>query len=762
MPKVKSDKRITRLEPTFADVLVCKNAKERPLLEIFTQEPENISQQNLGKIIGILEIDDQSEDSSYIVNYLISVVKKEYFSRVKRGPIESFEAALHKANLALSNLAEHGSISWIGKINAAIVVIEKNNLHISCAGSAKVLLLRLKTITDVSEKAEPEISEPNPIKTFEEVLSGRLENEDKLILATENIFNIFSLEEIKKSALKFSNSEFIRFLKTALVNELEKAAVLVVDAKEKQEERDIEKAPRKSQPINAFSQSAFSKNRPKNEDSPSIAEKKNQVVQEPLKKEDVIQEIENEVEKTGGDFVDKKTGHIYIKENSYLKEDEPLWKKRLEEARTAGSSYFFGILSLLKRTFKKITAAISAGFISAISKILSPRKSKFEPENKALFQNKNEIEINRPPIREKLPKDIFPWKAPKNFAFASAVKDIIFGVLVFIKNTSLKIIRVFANFYPGASRLKSIFLSLTTRQKIYSTVIVLAIIIAPYFIAKSEEKETNKTPAAAPEVMGAVFPLENDKNVSKVENLEEAYAGSDLAEILNVNGNILAISDKEIANITGGKKYSLPENSGTTENVCAMDDLGLAFLMDTDGKIISFSPLSGKFQDNNISLPENSDISAAGTYLTYMYLLDAKGSQIYRYPRAEGGFGERSAWLKDKVDLSAAKNMAISDTVYISNGGEIIKLFQGKKQAFQIENTATPVNIDWVYTREESSNIYILDKINSRVVQLDLEGKIIWQYYNSEIGNSIEFTIDEENNKVYFSTESSVKSFEIN
>ncbi|OGI29214.1 MAG: hypothetical protein A2288_00385 [Candidatus Moranbacteria bacterium RIFOXYA12_FULL_44_15] len=792
MSRIRPDKKITRLEPTFADVLVCKNAKERPMLEIFTQEPENISQQNLGKIIGILEIDDQSEDSSYIVNYLISVVKKEYFSRSKRGPIESFEAALHKANLALSKLAEHGNINWIGKINAAIAIIEKNNLHISCAGSAKVLLLRLKTITDVSEKSEPETSEPNPIKTFEEVLSGRLENEDKLILATESIFNIFSLEEIKKSALKFSDSEFIRFLKTALVNELEKAAVIVVDAKEKQEEREIEKVPRKSQPINAFSQSAFSKNRPQPKKVSAEPEKNSRITQCPLEKEDIIREIKEEAEKTGGDFVDKKTGHIYIKENSYLKTEDSPWEKRLEEIKTSGPDYFFEFFSFLKKSFHEVHEAISKGLSSGISRVSS---FKNKTENNTSLENGNESHASYPFKIEKLrnftisaiskakiflsgtsfkkrfkpgfgsaeniPGERFIENPRASLAFTSIAKNVVLNIFASVKNILKKVFRDIPNFLPRMSRLKSIFSALTFRQKVYSTLVVSAIIIIPYFIAKSGEEETSEVPAAAPEVMGAVFSLENDRNVLKVDNLEETYAGNEPVKILNVGGNILAVSEKEVADIGNGKKYTLPENFKAAEIVCAMDDLELAFLMDSAGKIISFSPLSGKFQENSLALPVGADIVSAGTYLTYIYILDAKNSQIYRYPRAEGGFGEKSDWLKDKLDLSAAKDMAISDTVYVSNGGRIIKLFQGKNQDFRIENTATPVSADSVYTKEESQNIYILDKANSRVIKLNLNGNIIQQYYNSEIKNAIGLAVDEENNKVYFSTESSVKSFEM-
>ena len=301
MAKKKLDKRTSTLEPFFENIFVCNNKKLRPFFEIFVHEPENIVQQNLGTLLGIFEINDTSEDSSYIVNYLISVIKKEYSSRPKRGAVESFEAVLRKANLALSKLAEHGNINWIGKINALIAVIEKNNLYLSQAGTATAYLLRSKSFTDISEGLASEESEPHPLKTFVNISSGRLEDMDKLIITTDAIFSVFSPEEIKKSALRFMGEKFIQFLKTALGNELEKAAVLVIDLKEKAEAYQPFYA--KKEPVNAFSSAAFSKS-PKlsqNEAAGSYGAKNAPIFSSP------------DAEKNADESAEK-TNHLYIKE----------------------------------------------------------------------------------------------------------------------------------------------------------------------------------------------------------------------------------------------------------------------------------------------------------------------------------------------------------------------------------------------------------------------------------------------------------------
>ncbi|MFA7319629.1 MAG: hypothetical protein WC022_03495 [Parcubacteria group bacterium] len=380
MSKKKSDKKIECFSASFNNILICRHNDAKPFIEVFVSEPENIAQQNLGILAGILEITDESEDSSYIVNYLISVIKKEYYSKPKRGVIESFEAALRKANLALAKLAEHENIAWIGHTNAILLVIDKNNLHLSQSGNASALLLRGKTLTDLSEDPAS-INPPNPLKTFTDIVSGRLEEDDKLIITTSAMFDIFSLEEIKKSALKFSAAEFIQFLKTALVNELERAAALVIGIKKEEKILNKMAVPTQGDNFNAFSQSAFSKkSSPRTmakgplrissetfSGNAADAEEKSVPGRNSSEREALVNEIKKELAKNNGEFVDKKTGHIYIKGNSSEKETssdflEMLggWQDKLD-AYTDSSLKFFGTLRKKNQTAKTLPSPDKEG-----------------------------------------------------------------------------------------------------------------------------------------------------------------------------------------------------------------------------------------------------------------------------------------------------------------------------------------------------------------------------------------------------------------
>lgn len=816
MSKKRLDKKIPLLEPNFREILVCKAKNARPYLEIFMHTPENVFQQNLGTLFGVMEIMDDSADSSYVVNYLISVLKKEFFSNVKRGPVESFEAALHKANLALAKLAEHEHISWIGRINAICAVWEKNNIHLSGTGTACALLLRAKSLVNISES--PEKENPNPLKTFEEVISGRLENGDKIIITTGSIFNIFSTEEIKRSAIRFSQEEFIRFLNTALINELDRAAVLIADVNEKKEPQPEPAPMRRNQKINAFSQQAFAK---KNR-TPHREEKE---------KSALVDELKKELEKTNGGFVNEKTGHIYIKDdglpekksasfsdysldiidrlknagmnsldkirsNSKIVPDgrerlavqenhnetpapaDPIYheksalKNKIWPNIIAISKRMVGFSSLaLAKIFSalKITAFYGRKFL--LNRIYIPSKKAAnkikEYIGKLIAKRKNPTSIARPSFETELNNNDYS-QTPEMLSSSRQEKRDWFNALsrsspatqpAETESYLSPATKSSRDFLPDFGKIKNIFSRFSRKEKLIAALIVAALIVIPYFISKrtgspKTEKSTIVNVSTAP-----ALPLENDKNISRIDSLETVASGN-FSKLANVNGKIFALKDNSIFSLEDGKEYAIDPSFQNPDLFFPMDDLNLIFVY-KNGKIISLHANSRKYQDNNITVPSGSKIVSAASYLTYGYLLDGANNQVYRYPRAEGGFGEKTDWLKDKIDLSLAKDMAVAENIYITDGKNIWKFNRGKKQEFSVESTATPIIIDKLFTKPDSQNLYALDKTNSRIIKLSADGNIISQYYNSQIANALDFVADEQAQKIYISAGNQIESFQM-
>ncbi len=702
MQKRKADKKVIGLESHFESILVCNDKKIRPYIEIFVHEPENVTQRNLGTLLGIFSMDDFSEDSSYIVNYLVSVIKKEYFSKIKRAPIESFEAALHKANLALSRLAEHENISWIGKLSAIVAIIEKNNLHLTQTGTASALLLRARSLSDVSEGLAPDELEPNPLKTFVNVASGRLEKEDRLIITTREIFNIFSPEEIKKSALNFSPEKFVRFLRTALTNELEKAAVLTAEIKEQEEIEAVES--KKGAVLNAFSQNTF-----------ADASRAKSAPEEKEKEYPEEKQVKN--------------GHIYIKADRYSETKISRFNEYAFITKEHFANFSRKTLRAGKRIYKLVVSIMFAKMFRAAAKIL--KKEPFE------------MPAEKPPAKD-FPPAVQPPRRQSVRNFFRNLRTGITGIL------------------PNFTKIKAIFSQFNYQQKIYAFFIVLAIIFMPLAALRLQNYIQNRNVENAEPVTEAPLPLKDDKNVVRLENLNEVYESENIFSAVNLAGRIFGITRTQITDLQSREFFAIPAELGQIKLAAGMDDLNLLFLISQDNKAIAWSPISKNFQVQVLEIPANAELAAGGTYLTYLYLLDKKNSQIYRYPRAGSGFGVKTDWLKEAIDLSSVTGLALSENIFTAGGDSFLKLFKGRRQDFSLEPTATPIISFKVYTRPESQNIYILDKQNARIIKLDANGAIQAQYYHPEIANAGDFAVDEAGNNAYVSTAGKIFSFAMN
>ena len=258
--------------------------------------------------------------------------------------------------------------------------------------------------------------------------------------------------------------------------------------------------------------------------------------------------------------------------------------------------------------------------------------------------------------------------------------------------------------------------------------------------------------------------LVNEKNINLSPETKIILSNNTLITTLATNSGVAVIAKNSLLVINNGeqKEFVLPENFGASIRATFMKDLSLVFILTDQNKIISFSPVSKKFTDNNISLPARSSSLLIGTYLTYMYALDPASNQIYRYPRATGGFGEKTSWLKDNTPLTGISDMTIDDNIYCVLDNNILKLFKGKKQDLTLEASNTPVHFDNIFTTIDSSSLYSLDTKNSRIVQYSkADGTITAQYFNKALSDGKSLSVDETNKIAYITTSSELISVSI-
>jgi hypothetical protein len=661
------------LKGVFREIFVSASQEAAAFGTVFVFYPENFEQQKLGTFFGVIKIDDSPSDSSYVVNLLTSVLKKEYFSSPERPADVSFEASLRKANLALAELARQGSVKWTGKINFVGGVLEKNNLHFSKLGTTAVLLFRKGQVADIGEGMgiEPEAAELHPLKTFTDISSGKIEKGDCLIFSTNDLLEIFSLEELKQNVSRFSRDEFPEILSASLSANSDLSGAIVVNLlseeealanSEKMKEKKLDFQPEPAPPE-------------------ILPEKK---IAPPRKSAyDIL------APKEPPDLKTEKAGHLFTSDSEELPRRKNFAAKifpALEKTAVGAKNASAGIWKKIFSSFRKIDW----------QKIFRLFKSAF------LF------------FAEKFGR--IDWKNRKTRI----------GLGVFI-----------------------------------------LILLAGYSLFLLFGKKNDSAPPVetAPQSIAAPAPL-NDKEVKPLENIEEvASLSSGSQEFVLMNGNLYVLSGEKSIMKTdpsngATESFEFSAETGKFELITAMPDLQTIFILTENKKIVSFTPSNKKFQENSISLPGNLNATDIKTFLTYLYILDSSASQIYRFPRAEGGFGERQNWLKAGEDVKGATSFAINEDLFVSSRNQITAYLQGKKDdKVNFEAPDVSLAVDKVYTEPDFENIYVLDNKNRRIAAYSKEGKIVSQYWNTSLSGVKDFAVDEKNKTVYLLKTNSISKF---
>ncbi|HUD09077.1 MAG TPA: hypothetical protein VMQ48_03245 [Candidatus Saccharimonadales bacterium] len=679
----------------FREIFVSANRELAPFGMVFTYPPENFEQKQLGTVFGLIKISDSSPESSFVANLLASVIKKEYFAKPSRPAYDSFEASLKKANLALAELARQGSVKWIGHISFAGGALEKNNLHFSKLGTTSILLLRGGMLADIGSGLDEDTAQvdSHPIKTFSDISSGKVELGDRLVFTTSDLLEIFSFEEIRQNAARFSREEFPEIISASLTANSELSGAIVVSMVSEEEAEE--------QPVQLFT-AKESKNRliadlPEKQKSaaPSAIIPPKNIP--PASSPSPAHAYPAPASPIPGRPTAKKEKYLFVSESEDIIPKKSFAEKTTIIAKNTFSGAKNGILLVWKKVYRLFGRVEWQKIRSGTKSLLASSSQKIRYID---FRKKN----------------------TKIGAVA--------GIFVVLALIAFFLVR---NVIRQNAAIKQ------AQQSI-------------------QNAQPSDMPAAEP----------SDLNAKNIENISDVAAlTTDNNELIFMNGMLFSLTgDKSISKIDPAsgavEKSDSDIASGKFTLAAAMPDLNTIFILTADKKVISFTPSNKKFQENNISFPDNLNASDIKAYLTYIYVLDSSANQIYRYPRAEGGFGEKQDWLKNGQDLKGADKFAINNDIFAANNLNIIPLLQGKiDSAIDFQKPQIPLRIDGIYTDRDFANILVLDNNNHRIVAFSKDGKIAAQYFSNQITGIKNMAVDEKNKVIYLENSDSVSKFSI-
>ena len=579
-------------------VVACRNKKLAPFLNVFDFEGVSPQQKEKGRLFGVIQTFDYDEKSAYLPNLVAQVIKKEFFQENNRGLEESFEAALRRANLALADLASHEIVGWMGKFHAVIGALRENDFFFTQSGGGKIILVRKKIANQISDGLNSEENSSHPLKTFSNISSGRLEPDDKLIFATENIFLDKRWEEFSRHVSVFSSSELDNLLRSTVELEMQNDGFVLVNlclgetALEKKELREEaapaenlnffgkqEKAPAQPEPAAVAAEATMAETSPAtNEDS------------SPFEKEPELYIKENEEMEP---VASEKTEELKIKPTEespsfavgYAPPQKNYWKKWLFWKHPEIKNRLAGLQQLPKKGRKKLDDVKTSLVRSASKEKIANFFQKKSPKE-GLPEISSEASQSYPE-REKFWKDFGRNLIAKLSPFKKTGLLVLIGV-IFLSLTFL-FVRGRKNFSDSTKP------NPTTENN------------------QSQNNDLENATASFKEIISLP-----DKPLLSTILRHDLYfitEKNDFYQLTNVDQR-----DPQL------KKIDLPKEVSSIQSLAGMNDLNLVFIA-TQNDVFSFSPVTGKVLPNTIeNLPPNK--TASFTYLTYIYFLDPSSDQI--------------------------------------------------------------------------------------------------------------------------------------
>lgn len=769
-------KKPSEITPLITPLLITGNDRLSPYIQVFTHQPENISQHALGVLFGVFKINDISVDSAFIVNFLVSELKKEYYGNPRRTPAGSFEAGLNRINIALSELAKQGNIAWIGKLESAICALEKNGMmHFSVTGNTHIALMREGSLSLISEGLAPETTNPNPLKTFIEISSGKLHPEDVVILGTHELFDFLPKEKMERNIKHFTHQEFTRFLHTALTNEYELCGAVTVLLNKRPappitKNPDTSSAGISSESIpNMFSAKAFHKNPPR------------QALNTKNEKEEEISETKKS----------SQEGHFYIQQQPSSVNTS---HQKLREIFLVFKEHFANILDGYFITIQNSSRQV---YRSLKKKILSKEIREGASEEHAPSEPiSNSPSLQVPSVKDsqetpeltlaEMPHDTLPLKEilrlntlsftkifrspsfPRSAQlFHAKIQPFFQQIIILLKRFAS---RSFLYASQSFHTIKKLFFSLSKRGKIITLVCLCILLITPIllFLPKKDAPKNNfqetSTEKPAPPTRDSLFSQEKNMTFVKQENIATLYTSqyAILDSFIISTDTLVLVEEKSVLLLSLNapiETFVLPEENGLALSATYMTDLSLLFILTDKGSILSFSPLSKKFSQNNLVL-ENvlSEKPLLGSYLTYLYVANTQKNTILRYPRAEGGFGSPSVWLSadSGISLTDTVDMSIDGSLHLAKPNEILRLTNKKKDPLALEQTVVPTQFGSIFTNADVQTIILTDKQNNRALFYTKEGSIEKQILLPENIPSPQNTLVTKDGSVFLQTENKI------
>lgn len=313
-------------------------------------------------------------------------------------------------------------------------------------------------------------------------------------------------------------------------------------------------------------------------------------------------------------------------------------------------------------------------------------------------------------------------------------------------------------------------LSHTRKLFLSITIILILLLVGSIFFTKKKQADEQRQqqfqavyePAQKKYEDGKALEILNkdvsNQNYIEAKQLLAANAANFPAgsEEANKIQDLLKQIDSELADSGSSQSANAKEAEVPANSLLAVEKAnkeGKGFTQDennvyfvTDKAIFSVSKSSGSKSEiikNNNTWGDAVGIAA---YFGNLYVLD-RDKGIIKF--AAGGYGQ-SSYFKDNPSMTSAKDLAIDSSIWVlMQDGTVQKYTSGAAEGYKTPKLEKSMNNPAkIFTDANTSNLYILDRGNSRVVRIAKEDSSNSSYSSQIIQSARDFEVKEKEKKI--------------
>ena len=190
-------------------------AKEDLIFDSFCFEPENIYEKRLGSLYMVGALKNALPKNYNFLEKISKFVKENFYKKTLTKPEKALRETLKETNEFLGKIAKEGDVSWLGNLSFAILNLKNFELNFTKVGEIKIYLIRGGKIIDIDKRLRLQDIEPYPLKIFGKIVTGKLIENDLILILTKEVFDFFQSENLiqkLKDLAFFDEKEFKKVL----------------------------------------------------------------------------------------------------------------------------------------------------------------------------------------------------------------------------------------------------------------------------------------------------------------------------------------------------------------------------------------------------------------------------------------------------------------------------------------------------------------------------------------------------------------------